>query len=122
MFSLIVLLVAAGEGPSSDPLTFFTSLGAFAAAAAVGLMWIKDIKGQRDRAMLAVEAQTPILVEIRDVMRSSHATLQSAADAMSAMSEALKTRIPTEADITRMRDALDEAAKRYDGPTPRRRE
>lgn len=97
---------------TSDPTSLLALLGPFAAAAAaLGYGW-RDAAKQRDRAQNMCEslasAQTPILAEIRDVLRTVTGTNVAATKAMEAMSEALR-RIPTEAEIVRLRDALQQA-------------
>jgi LPXTG-motif cell wall-anchored protein len=96
---------------TGDPATWLTGLGAFAAAAAVGYFGWRDAIKQRDRAIAIIEQHGPVLVEIRDIMRAHPETLRAATEAMEAMAEALKSRIPTEAEVTRLRDALDRAEK-----------
>jgi hypothetical protein len=97
--------------PQADSATWFTTLGAFAPAAAIGFYAWRDTKQQRDRAIAIVESVSPVLVEIRDIMRANPETLRAATEAMEAMAEALKSRIPTEAETTRLRDALDRAER-----------
>ena len=95
----------------SDATALVTQLGAFGSAALALYLWQRDTGKQRDRAMAVVEQQTPILVEMRDVMRSASENLRATASAMEAMSK-LFERVPSEAEITRMRDALAIVEKR----------
>lgn len=116
MAGTIVLLTGLGtrvfgQSSTEDPTVWFTSLGAFTVAAAIGWAWLRDVSKQRDRLLQAVEQQGPILTEMRDVMRTNSETLRAAAEAMGDMAEALK-RLPTEAEITRLRDALAAAEAR----------
>lgn len=99
-----VWLLAQTAEPS--PVAWFTQLGAFAVAAVIGWAWLRDISKARDRMLAAIEQQGPILAEIRDVMRTSADTLRAAGDAMAAMSEALRTRTPDQAELVRIRDLL----------------
>lgn len=106
------ILVAAwldSANPTSDPTSLFAVLGPFAAAAAaLGFGW-RDAAKQRDRAQdlaeAVVKSQTTILVEIRDALRTANLTQGVSTKAMETMAEALH-RIPSEAEIVRLRDAL----------------
>lgn len=83
----------------------FLQLGAFAAAAAALIMWQRDTARTRDRLQSAQEQSGPLLVEIRDAFRANTDALRASAEASKAISDSL-SRIPTEAEVTRLRDAL----------------
>lgn len=94
----------------TDPAGLIAQFGAFGAALAILFMWRLDTARERDRLLSIVEQQQPILVETRDVLRTASETVRAAATAMQAMSESLQ-RVPSEAELTRLRVAL-EAAER----------
>lgn len=102
----------AQAAPPSEPTFWLTSLGVFAAAAPVVAFGWRDTIRQRDRAIAAAEACGPALAEQPEVLRANSEALRAASAAMAAMAEALKSRVPSEAEITRMRDALDRAEAR----------
>lgn len=89
----------------ADPSSLFTQLGAFAAACVALVLWQRDTARQRDRLLDLEEKRGPLLVEVRDVMRQVLEVLRATSDATKSMAEALE-RVPSEAEITRLRDAL----------------
>src|SRR5688500_10104058 len=94
----------------TDPVGLIGQFGAFGAAVLFLLMWRHDTAKDRDRLLAIVEAQQPILVETRDVLRTASETVRAAANAMQSMSESLQ-RVPSEAELTRLRVALEEAER-----------
>lgn len=122
MLGILYLLYAATNDVSdSTPLDLFTQLGTAGAVAIVLGLWQRDTAKQRDRLIAASETQTPVLIEIRDAMRVAAETQRAsvdaqraAAEAISAMSAAL-ARAPSEAEVTRLRDALRAAERRLEG-------
>lgn len=112
------LAVALVVSETVDPTNSFTQLGVAAAVAVVLYMWLRDVGKQRDRMIDIHDAWTPLLTEIRDALRSLPQTQRDAAAALSKVAEALE-RVPTEAEMVRIRDAL----RLMDNPppSPRRR-
>lgn len=105
--TLVASWWAAADSPT-DPTSVAVWLGPFAAAAAFALLWIRDLVKSRDRMLDGFETQGPILTEIRDALRTTAMTNQAATKAIEAMAEAMH-RIPSEAEVTRLRDALQGA-------------
>lgn len=103
-------MIVLSQSAPSDPAGLVAQFGAFGAAVLFLFLWIMDVRKDRDRLMTIVEQQQPILVETRDVLRTASETVRAAAQAMQAMSEALQ-RVPTEAELTRLRVALEEAER-----------
>lgn len=101
-----------------DPATLLTQFGAFGAAAAFLVAWLWDVRKDRNRLLTIVEQQQPILIETRDVLRTAAETVRAAGNAMQAMSEALP-RLPTEAELTRLRVALEQAERAAHRAAPR---
>lgn len=118
MLLLVFLWAATTDDSTTAAAAIFTQLGTAGAVAAVLGLWQRDTAKQRDRLLAAQETQGPVLTEIRDAMRA-HADAQrssadaqkAAADAIAAVSAAL-SRIPSEAEVTRLRDALATAERR----------
>lgn len=111
----VMIAINAATDNTQDPSSLFAQLGAFAAAAVALFAWQRDTAKQRDRLMEAVEHQGPILIEMRDALRNTSETLRAASEAMISMAKSME-RIPTEAEIVRLRDAL----QRADNPPNRR--
>lgn len=101
----VMIAVNAAVDGGQDPAALFTQLGAFGAAAVALFAWQRDTARQRDRLMEAVEHQGPILIEMRDALRNTSETLRAASEAMISMAKSME-RIPSEAEIVRLRDAL----------------
>lgn len=114
MWGLLMFAFALAQSspPAPDPLAWLAALGPFAVAGFVGWSWLRDKSKQCERQMQALEQQGPILVEIARVITQIEATMRASTDAMAAMSEALHNRIPSEAELTRLRDALTAAELR----------
>lgn len=118
MLALLLLWAATSDETTTTAAAIFTQLGAAGAVAAVLGLWQRDTAKQRDRLLAAQETQGPVLIEIRDAMRahadaqrSSAEAQRAAADALAAVTAAL-TRVPSEAEVTRLRDALAAAERR----------
>lgn len=100
---------AADAGGSTDPFAEVTRLGVAGVAVGLALLWQRDTAKQRDRFADMVETQAkataPVLIEIRDVLRTVTSQSGASTKAMETMAEAVH-RIPSEAEIVRLRDAL----------------
>lgn len=113
-----MLWAATPSDSTTAAASIFTQLGTAGAVAAVLGLWQRDTAKQRDRLLAAQETQGPVLIEIRDAMRahaeaqrSSAEAQRAAAEAITAVSAALN-RIPSEGEVTRLRDALRAAERR----------
>lgn len=94
-----------------DPISLATQLGVAAITVGLALAWQRDTAKQRDRAIATNESIAPVLVEIRDALRSNAQAFHESADATTKATAALARGI-SEAEATRLRDALDRAEHR----------
>lgn len=98
-----------------DPTTgLLTQLGAFAVAAAVGAWFTRDLIVQRNRLQQANDAQLPVLIEMKGILMANADALRASAEASKGISEAL-ARAPSDAEIIRLRDALERLSRSSGG-------
>jgi predicted nucleic acid-binding Zn-ribbon protein len=70
-------------------LAWLPALGPFAAAAAVFVLWVRDIKSDRDHCRTKLDERASGDAEIRDTFRQAVHTIEANTAAMSATREAL---------------------------------
>lgn len=120
MFAIwIYFWILAQETPSAEYVSWTTWLGPFAAFGALTVWILRDKTKENDRLLKAVEAQTPVLVEIRDILRLVVTHVESTGGAMSSIGDAIK-RCPTNEEMARWRILYEDSERR--ATAARRRE
>lgn len=124
VFQLLSLLLSpqstpAGESIQSTGLIpFFTQLGAFGTAAAILWLWKSSESREKERLLNVLEAQTNLLSDIKRGVESNETALLSLNRTVEINTQALTRltevmgKMPTEAELVRMRDTLAEVNRR----------
>jgi hypothetical protein len=104
-----LVVAAATDGSSLDFTPYLAGAGPFAIGLAIGAVAYRDMKIKRDQSdknyQELVQLVLPALAEGRDTVRDNTRTMEEAVKAMKGLSD-LAGRIPTEAEMTRIRDLL----------------
>lgn len=111
MFSVASAWALIAQAVPVDPVSTFAPLGVAGLICVTLILWQRDTKSERDRAMKGLEDVTPTLTRVLDVLESSNEAHANAAAAQQAAAEALR-RVPSEETFTRIKVALEQAEQR----------
>lgn len=107
-------ILSQADAASGTLVTLLTNVGVGAAVVAVLLLWLNDVKKERDKAVAIVESMAPVMQEALSALKDSNKAHAQSAAGLQATAEGLK-RVPSEDLITRMTVQLERLERRDGG-------